>query len=151
MFGIDPCHARSVVCSLLLVWFWGCGGSSDSGDVDEIVDVEVPIEIDTSQDIQEEQRGPQLVGVLPHDFPEDVPLYLPASLIDFGGGSGGRTVTLLTSHELSRVRPAYEELLRGAGWSVRTADRGTELRKGQRLVRLRFLEGGPGSTYLLEY
>ena len=144
-------RTRDATLVLFLVLTLGCGGSGNSGEVDEIIDVEVPVEVDTSNDPQEVKRAPQLVGILPADFPQDVPLYLPASLIDFGTTATGRTVTLLTPHELSRVRPAYESLLRGAGWGVKRQNRDLELSKGERLLRLRFADGNPGSTYLVEY
>jgi hypothetical protein len=122
-----------------------------SSDVDEIVDVEMPIEVDTSEDPQAVPRAPQLVGILPQGFPEDIPLYLPASLIDFGTNSRGRTVTLLTPHELSQMRPAYEDLLREAGWVVHRVDSEVELSKGQRKVRMLWIDSNPGSEYLVEY
>jgi len=144
-------RSTALFLALALTLSLGCGGSRGSGDVDEIIDVEMPIEVDTSEDPQAVPRKLQLVGILPQDFPEDVPLYLPASLIDFGTQGRGRTVTLLTPHELSQMRPAYEDLLRRAGWILNRVDSGVELSKGQRRVRMRWMDGDPGSAYLVEY
>ena len=153
MFGIDVFHLRRVrwFFALTFVLFLGCGGKGESGDVDEIVDVEERIEVDTSEDQQAVPRAPQLVGILPQGFPDDLPLYLPASLIDFGTHEDRRTVTLITPHELSKVQPAYEDLLVKAGWVLNRIDSGLELSKGARMVRMRWLDEDPGSTYLLEY
>lgn len=153
MSGLDFLRSCGAVWFLtfVLVLPFGCGRSGGSGDVDEIVDVEMPVEVDTSEDPQEVPRAAQLVGILPQGFPQDVPLYLPASLIDFGTKSGGQTVTLLTPHELPQMRPAYEDLLRQAGWALHPVDGGVELSKGQRRVRLRWTDSNPGSEYLVEY
>ena len=161
MFGVEPSRRvgrvrrirRGVTLGLfggLLVFSVACGGG-DSKDVDEIIDVKKPIVVDTSEDLQEAPRTPQLVGVLPGDFPEDLPLFLPASLVDFGGQEGRPSVTLLTSEASSQVKRSYEEILRNAGWAVERGGHGFRMRKGGRSARVVFEGQNPGTTYRVEY
>jgi hypothetical protein len=126
----------------------GCGFGGGSGEVDDTVDVKEPIPaVDTSEDIQEKERGPELTGVLPGDFPEGLPVYLPASVVELGQG----TVTLLSPHSRQRVRREYEKTLRNAGWSVGGEGAILELSKSGQSVRLVYAEGGPGTAYRIDY
>lgn len=119
----------------------------------ETVDVTPALEVDTSEDVQGRARTPELVGILPGDFPADLPLYLPASLIDFGESAGGRPmVSLLTPQGISTVRRELLARLREAGWSVASGDDGSvALRKGARRAWLEFEESRPGTVYRFEY
>jgi hypothetical protein len=146
-----PASARRLLLiglALALLACGGCGLGGGSRDVDETVDVKEPIpSVDTSEDIQETARAPQLTGVLPGDFPEDLPLYLPASLVEFGPGS----VTLLSPHGRKKVQQGYEQILRDAGWSVGGEGAILDLQKAGKSARLVYAEGGPGTAYRIDY
>ncbi|HEX9735832.1 MAG TPA: hypothetical protein VGG06_28050 [Thermoanaerobaculia bacterium] len=119
----------------------------------ETVDVAPALEVDTSEDVKSRVRAPELVGILPGDFPPDLPLYLPASLIDFEPTASGRpTVSLLTPDGVSTVRRELLARLRQAGWSVSSGDDGAvALRKDGRRAWLRFEDSRPGTVYRFEY
>lgn len=132
----------------------GCGPGAEPGQEPppETVDVAPAISIDVGNDPQAVAPKPSLTGVLPADFPDDLPLYLPASLIDFGGGAAGaRSVTLLSPHARTRVAGELERLLAGRGWSVGGGGDARVLRKGSRQVRLEIRDGNPGTIFRFEY
>ncbi len=122
---------------------------------DEIKTVDVPplLTFDVEQDPQEAQRVPELAGVLPGDFPSDLPLYAPSSLIDFGSTEGGpRYVVLLSPHTRPRVAGELEKLLRESGWVVEPGPSSSQwLRKDGYRVRLVFEDSSPGARYRIEY
>jgi len=119
----------------------------------ETVDVAPPLEIDTSADQEAKARQPSLVGILPGDFPRDLPLHLPASLVDFGESAAGRpTVTLLTPDEISGVRRDLQSKLAAAGWESSSGSGGTlVLKKGGARAWLAVEDGRPGTLYRYEY
>lgn len=131
----------------------GCRGESPEGQEDELeaVDVAPSLEIETADDPTATERAPSLVGLLPPGFPGDLPLYLPASLVDWGSGEGGRYVNLLTPHGRSRVERELTRLVREGGWTVTASGGGWLLRKGGQRVRLRIENGNPGTLYRFEY
>ncbi|MCP4659396.1 MAG: hypothetical protein GY856_28635 [bacterium] len=143
---------------VLLPFAVGCNDSS-SGTAAEgrrlkTVDVPPALEVHTIDDPQARERVPVLVGVLPADFPADLPLYIPASLIDFGRtDQGSRSVSLLTPHKSAQVRSRLDALLRERGWTVTAEGDGrfTLLRNGQRRVRLVVEDAHPGTLYRFEY
>lgn len=119
----------------------------------ETVDVQPGIEIDTSEDPRAAEKSAQLVGVLPGDFPRDLPLYLPASLVDFGEVSAGRfSVTLLTPDGVAQVRRTLLERLRAAGWTVSAgAGDAVVLVQGGRRAWLYLEESTSATRYRYEY
>ncbi len=119
----------------------------------ETVDIDPGIVVDTSADPQARERKAGLVGILPGDFPPDLPLYIPASLIDFGETETGRlTVSLLSPDRVSKVRRGLYAQLREKGW-VTAAGNGdlVALRKGRQRVWLHLADGRPGTLYRFEY
>ena len=148
--------ARAVATALVLLALacFGCRGENTQEDATpalEAVDVEPSLEITTTDDPQEVKRAPELVGVLPDDFPNGLPLLLPASLVDFGSRDGSRYVSLLTAAARTQVDRELGELARRAGWSVTASADGKLLRKGAQQVRLRFENARPGTFYHFEY
>ncbi len=118
----------------------------------EAVDVAPGLSIETENDQQEVVPPPALVGILPDDFPDGLPLYLPASLVDFGPADGGWVfVNLLTSHSLAKVERGLDARLRDAGWSVTESGGVRQLRRGNSRVRLRIEDARPGTQYRFEY
>lgn len=146
---------RLLVASLVLfaslAWL-GCRGEPKPRNIDT-VDVTPGIEIDTSGDQQAKPPKAGLVGILPKDFPGDLPIYIPASLVDFGESARGRpTVSLLSPHGVSRVRRELYAKLRARGWQASSGSDGTVvLRKGREQAWLRIEEGRPGTLYHFEY
>ncbi len=135
------------------IWAGGCRRSGEEQTPPETVDVGPSLVISTENDPTEVERKPALIGVLPADFPEDLPLYLPASLTDFGAGDGGwRFVELLTSHSVAQADAGLAALVSESGWATSgSGDGGRLLRKGNRQVRLRIQDGRPGAYYRYEY
>lgn len=120
----------------------------------EIVDVKPMIaDVEISGDQQAVARKPSLIGVLPSDFPDDVPMYLPASLVDFGNtADGGRSVSLATATGRSQVSDQLAGLLVAQGWQSEGDSGGrTVWRKGERTVRLRIETASTGTVYHFEY
>lgn len=133
----------------------GCRGSADDPKKPvETIDVSPGVEVDTSEDPQARARAPELVGVLPGDFPKDLPVYLPSSLVDFGTtAEGRRSVTLLTAHSLPRVRRELLARLEKSGWSsaAGAGESMLALRKGDRRAWLKLEDSRPGTTIRFEY
>lgn len=120
----------------------------------ETVDVSPAIELDISEDVEQAPVKPSLVGVLPSSFPTDLPVLLPASLIDFGQTEGGeRFVDLLLENSMTRMHREVEAALRKAGWSISGDARqsGATLSKGERRVTWRMLDAKPGTVCRYEY
>lgn len=117
------------------------------------VDVSPSIQVETSEDPKSVEREASFAGALPGNFPKDLPVYTPASLVDFGSSEGGGSfVDILTPHEVARVRRAFVGQLKKSGWSS-AAGRDGELilSKGSRRVRLTIRDGEPGTLYRYEY
>lgn len=120
----------------------------------ETVDVPPGIELDISEDIQQEVAKPALVGVLPPSFPTDLPILLPASLIDFGQTErGSRHVDLLLADSAAKMHRELEASLRRGGWRISGNARtdGATLSKGERRVIWRIQDANPGSICRYEY
>ncbi len=144
---------RLLALLLVLPCLAGCRDDSEEAQRArlETVDVAPALEIDPADDTTAVQRPAALVGVLPKGFPDDMPLYLPASLVDWGSGAGGRYVNLLTPHGQARVEPRLTSLIRDGGWTVTRTGEGWLLRKGVQRVRLWIEDARPGTLYRFEY
>lgn len=145
--------AGSIALATLLALASCGGGEVTEMEELETVDVTPALEVDTSEDPQGRARSAELVGILPGDFPADLPLYLPASLIDFDETASGRpTVSLLTPEGISTVRRVLFARAREQGWTAASGDGGAiVLRKGGRTALLRLEEARPGTVYRFEY
>lgn len=151
---------RGVGLVILLLVLSGCGsGSTENGSPSEVVDVEEPIgEISILDDPKAEAPKPSLMGVLPSSHPEDLPLLLPASLVDFGTvDDGWKSVSLLSDQPAGAVEDALRGLLRDAGWQLGEGQANTQqsntwpLLKGERRARLKVEPANPGTVYRYEY
>jgi hypothetical protein len=138
------------LASLLL----GCGPRDGAGEKPklEAVDVGPALEIPTELDQQATQRKEALVGVLPSSFPKDLPIYLPASLVDFGDTATGSWVELLTPHGRVKVGEELQRRLLAAGWQV-AEHKGLNLKvaKQGKTARLILAEESSGTLYRYEY
>lgn len=129
-----------------------CGPAPDDGETDPTVDVEPVADVPEVEDPKEIPRGQGLSGILPGGFPEDLPLYLPASLVDFGETEDGTPwVDLLTPRSRDTVRKGLLGLVRDAGWQVEPGEEALLLAKDGRLVRVTIRDGKPGTIYRVEY
>jgi hypothetical protein len=109
----------------LLVAGAACGGearrSEDAGELDTLdtVDVGPPIDADASLEADAIERAVGLdtggvAGALPEDFPADVPLPVPSTLVDFGRG----WIELEVAGDREGVRTAYSRQLAAAGFAA---------------------------------
>lgn len=104
----------------------GCsrGAPPAPGAAAPLPTVEVTEQPDAHASLAEEavERRPVapsgVAGVLPDDFPRDVPLPVPSSLVDFGRGArGGPRIVLEVQAAPAAARAAYERRLREAGFA----------------------------------
>ncbi len=142
------------VAVAILALSLGCRGGSDEEDRPQVetVDVAPSLQITTEEDETAVERPPALVGLMPGDFPPDLPLYLPASLIDFGTTDDGwRYVDLLTPDSQTKVEGELGAMAREKGWAADGTGGAATLRKGSQRVRLRIEDARPGTVYRYEY
>lgn len=121
----------------------------------ETVDVAPPIdaELTTENDLEAVQQAVQISGVVPTDVPPGLPLFVPASVVDFGGPPGGRAwVELDAGEPPAVVRRWLGERLPAAGWTVgAVGDDLVRARKGERRADYRLENLAPGTRIRLEY
>jgi len=135
-----------------------CGPSGQGGTPQQLDTVEVApapeSKIDVEQDVKAPERGTTgLTGVVPADFPADVPLYSPASITDFGGTADGRRqLTFATPDRPDKVRSWLTGRLVDQGWKQKAVGTAAlEFEKGPRTVRVS-VQGDPvGAVYRVEY
>lgn len=131
----------------------GCSGGESDGSPPELVaeDVGSKIEISPEDDTKEARRPEsRLSGVLPSDFPDDLPLHLPASLVDFGTESTPY-VELLSKGSKSAIATELTGRLRAAGWTLEGGGDAWTARRDGRVVKLVLRGTGTGTTYRYEY
>jgi hypothetical protein len=106
----------------------------------------------TTYDIVAPERRDAFSGVLPSDFPADLPLYNPSNLTDFGSEGGGRFVLLFTPDAATMVRDGMRGELARSGWALIDGndERGT-WRRGSRSVILDIQDARPGTEIRIEY
>lgn len=89
-----------------------------------------------------------LSGALPEGFPKDVPVFLPASLVDSRSTSDGSfSLTLDASRPTAEVEAGQRALLERAGWSV---DEGRYRKQGRR-VTVTFEARPTGTRFVVSY
>jgi hypothetical protein len=122
-----PCAARGAGATLLVaaVLLAACtprSGGDAASDAEPVLEAEevtaaVDAAHDPSADPKEERRTTSFLGVLPGDYPEDLPVPEGSSLVDYGDREGGwRYVELHTTVSADAVRSELEEAWRAAGW-----------------------------------
>lgn len=146
-----------MLLSLLAVGACGKGKSSDSGESKplETVDVDEGPEagLTTENDGFAAPRPTQeMAGILPSDFPSDIPVFSPSSLVDFGSPAGGRFVELDTSTPITGVRASLQSQLSNAGWSSSgTTGESLVFVKAGRQVRVVLKDLSAGTRVRYEY
>ena len=125
------------------------GDSIETVDVGESIDSQIRPEDDPRAEVR--ARG--LVGVLPGDFPSDLWVYEPASIVDFGTAEAGRSYVALravaTPEAVSR-RLQAEEGQRDWRVSVVTPTLLTFSKEG-RLVEAELEQRGNETWIRIEY
>lgn len=139
------------LCSLLpLFWILGCGAPGEpppDSEALETVDVsERPdARVDPSRDpVEKPTETVEMAGVLPTNFPADLPPPSGSSLVDHDPG----VVVFMVPEPPGLVRERYRRRLEGAGWSPTGADSWT--RDGI-TIELSFSPRGPGTRIELRY
>jgi hypothetical protein len=115
-----------------------CQGETTGADGQaqlEAVDVAPALTVPTEADTQAKKaRVEALTGVLPQNFPADLALPIPASLIDFGD----RFVVLQSPRTRNEVTAELRQSLRQKGWSIQAEGLEWRLSKSGRKAGLRF-------------
>ena len=142
----------SACCALAV----GCAPAPPEEPMElETVDVGAPIDagLSTEGDQQAVLRAAGLTGLVPGDVPADLPLFVPASVVDFGVPAGGRGgVELDAAAPPSVVRRWLGERLPAAGWKVGAiGDELIQVHKGSRSADYRLRDLAPGTRIRLEY
>lgn len=132
-------HRRAIFFLLALGLLAGCGEKSADGappPAPETVDIKPALAPPTEDDIKAAPPRKGLVGVLPNDFPRDLPIYLPSSIIDFGKQDGRRFVLLQSPDPRGTVESWMRRAAGEAGYQVSGQGGRLELRKGDRRASL---------------
>ena len=129
--------------------------AADEPLVIETEEVAPPIdaELSTEGDLKAAREAVQISGVVPGDVPPGLPIFVPSSVVDFGGPVGGRAyVELDTAERPAVVRRWLAERLPGAGWKIGAiGDNLVEAEKGPSRVAYRLTDLAPGTRIRLEY
>jgi len=120
----------------------GAGSDLETVDVSAAPDAGATLENDPVDTPAPSGRG-GVSGVLPGDFPRDVPLPQPSSLVDFGKG----WIELDVVGTVEGVRTAYLRQLADSGFAVRN---GGVWQRGPRRLRVDFRAAGPATRIRLE-
>jgi hypothetical protein len=144
---------RFGAAALLLIVLPACNRSTPSSDKPEqleTVDVDggVDARLTTEFDERAKQVEIDMGGVLPSDFPEAMPVFSPASVVDFGSGF----VEVDTPVPAGEVRSSLGALIQRSGWTVDSiGDGGSVYSRGGRRVRVVLTDMGSGSRIRYEY
>ncbi|MCL4838776.1 MAG: hypothetical protein KJ058_12515 [Thermoanaerobaculia bacterium] len=122
----------------------GPRGSRGPGGELETVEVAPPPDASASlagDEVERRREGGGLAGILPSDFPRDLPLPLPASLIDTERGGGEVAILLASPSSCGALREAHRLQLLAAGWREEGAG---SFRQGGRRAAVAFQDSRPG-------
>lgn len=133
----------------------GCGGQNTAAEDNpapepETVDVQSSLSVPTENDTQAAPPRKGMVGVLPSDFPRDLPIYVPSSIIDFGRQDGRRFVLLQSPDGRDGVESWLRRALTQAGFKVTQEGGRFVARKGERRHELR-LSGQSTTEFRYDY
>ena len=133
-----------------------CGAPAPREPVElETVDVAPPVDagLSTADDLKAVQRAAEVSGLVPSDVPADLPIFVPSSVVDFGGPAAGRPfVELDTGAPPREVRRWLGERLPAAGWTVDAiGDSLVSAHKGRQTADYRLTDLAPGTRIRLEY
>ena len=138
---------------LLLIALPACNQSTPKADKPvelETVDIGGGIDAELTTDNDERARRAEidLGGVLPSDFPPGMPVFSPASVVDFGAGF----VVLDTPVSTGEVQSSLGAQIKRAGWTVDSiGDGGSHYRREGRQVKVTLTDLGSGTRIHYEY
>ena len=143
---------RYVAATLLALGLLACdrsAGKPDKPEDLETVDIGGGFDtgLSTEFDEQAKQVEIDMGGVLPSDFPSAMPVFSPASVIDFGPGF----VELDTPVPAAEVRSPLGAQIQRAGWTAESIGGGSVYSRSGRRVRVEVKEAGSGSRIRYEY
>ena len=149
---------RFLSALLVPVVFLGCSRSEPEPKKPkdlETVDIGAGYDagLSTSADKRERRVESELGGVLPSDFPADMPIFSPSNIVDFGQpGGSGRFVVVDTPVPRSEVTSSLGARIERAGWAVESVGEGgnTYSNEGRR-VRVILTDLGSGTRIRYEY
>lgn len=144
-----------VVALLAALLATACGGEAGNDAPakalePEVVDVKTPVDVSPEGDVKAAPRKVSLVGVLPSDFPE-LPIYLPASVVDFGRAGGKSFVLLQIPHERAAVEQGWRAQLAQKGVQVGGGSVWTLKRGGRQVATAAFARISGGTQIKIEY
>jgi len=147
------------IVMVILLFSGACGrkmgpGSDESKPLETVeVDEGPEAALTTEYDEFAAPRPAQeMAGVLPSDFPSDVPIFSPSSLVDFGSPGGERYVELDTSAPMNGVRASLESQLSNAGWrSTGSSGEARVFTKAGRVLRVVLQDLSAGTRIRYEY
>ena len=110
-------------------------------------------ELTTELDQKARQVAIEVGGVLPSDFPSDLPVFSPSSVVDFGQlPSGGGFVVVDSPVPVDEVRSSLASQLQRSGWGVESiGDTGNTYSKGGKRVRLTLTDLTSATRIRYEY
>jgi hypothetical protein len=128
-----------------------------AGEPLEIEDVSPPVDagLSTDSDVKgariEDVAG--VSGVFPGDYPRDLPMHEPASIVDFGAAPEGWSyVDLDSPSSRALVAADLERRLMGAGWAVEDlAADGLRASRAGVEVRMSLTGSSAGTRIRVEY
>jgi hypothetical protein len=138
---------------LVLVALPACDRSAgNSGETKplETVDVDGGFDAGLTTDFDERAKPVEIDmgGVLPSDFPQEMPVFSPSSIIDFGPGF----VEVDTPVPVTEVQTSLGVQIRRAGWAVDSiGDGGSVYTRGAYRVRVLVRDAGTGTRIRYEY
>jgi hypothetical protein len=116
----------------------------------ETVDVGGGLDAALSTELDERAKKVEIDmgGVLPSDFPQDMPVFSPSSVVDFGPGF----VELDSPVPVGEVRSSLGAQIQRSGWTVESIGDGGSLYSRNGLeVRVVLSDPGSGSRIRYEY
>jgi hypothetical protein len=151
----DPFRQMPHMLLLLAFALAACAPEAETADgqkAPETVDVGPAVDVDPDRDQVAVKPKVSLVGVLPDDFPKDVPVYIPSSVTDFGRSGGKRFVLLQAPHDRAQVEAGWRSLLSQQKVRVEAAGGRWRLLRGQRVAAsAAFAKISGGTEIRIEY
>lgn len=149
---------RFIGAVLITVVVLACGRSEPKAKKPkelETVDVGEGYDAGLSTDTDQRERRikSDIGGVLPSDFPADMPIFSPSSIVDFGQpGSSGSFVVVDTPVPRAEVTSSLGTRIQRSGWTVESiGENGNTYAREGRRVRVILTDLGTGTRIRYEY
>lgn len=155
-----PRHSSAIGALSLSLLILGCPAAEPGAEEDDSLDTRdvgsgVDSQIRPEEDAQPTPREViSLVGMLPSDFPDDVWVYEPASIVDLpAAASEERYIVFKAREPLPAVAEKMRARLEADGWSGGTLDGGRSVtfRKGDRRIVVGLVDEREETAIRVEY